>query len=188
MAEVNANVVKELREKTGAGVMDCKKALAESAGDLEKAVVWLRQKGIAAAAKRAGRVASEGCIGSYIHAGGKLGVLIEVNCETDFVAKTSEFQALVKELAMQVAASNPRCVRREDLAPEIIAQEREIYAAQSIDKPKAVIDKIVEGKLEKFYRDACLMEQGYIRDPARTISDMVTEYVAKVGEKDEIRF
>ena len=187
MAEVNANVVKELREKTGAGVMDCKKALAESAGDLEKAVVWLRQKGIAAAAKRAGRVASEGCIGSYIHAGGKLGVLIEVNCETDFVAKTSEFQALVKELAMQVAASNPRCVRREDLAPEIIAQEREIYAAQSIDKPKAVIDKIVEGKLEKFYRDACLMEQGYIRDPARTISDMVTEYVAKVGEKIEVR-
>ncbi len=187
MAEVNANVVKELREKTGAGVMDCKKALAESAGDLDKAIVWLRQKGIAAAAKRAGRVASEGCIGSYIHAGGKLGVLIEVNCETDFVAKTSEFQALVKELAMQVAASNPRCVRREDLPPEIIAQEREIYAAQSIDKPKAVIDKIVEGKLEKFYRDACLMEQGYIRDPARTIGDIVTDYQAKVGEKIEVR-
>jgi elongation factor Ts len=187
MAEVNANVVKELREKTGAGVMDCKKALAESAGDLDKAIVWLRQKGIAAAAKRAGRVASEGCIGSYIHAGGKLGVLIEVNCETDFVAKTSEFQALVKELAMQVAASNPRCVRREDLPPEIIAQEREIYAAQSIDKPKAVIDKIVEGKLEKFYRDACLMEQGYIRDPARTIGDIVTDYQVKVGEKIEVR-
>jgi len=187
MAEVNANVVKELREKTGAGVMDCKKALAESAGDLEKAIVWLRQKGIAAAAKRAGRVASEGCIGSYIHAGGKLGVLIEVNCETDFVAKTSEFQALVKELAMQIAASNPRCVRREDLPPEIIAQEREIYAAQSIDKPKAVIDKIVEGKLEKFYRDACLMEQGYIRDPARTIGDIVTDYHVKVGEKIEVR-
>jgi elongation factor Ts len=187
MAEVNANVVKELREKTGAGVMDCKKALAESAGDLEKAVVWLREKGIAAAAKRAGRVASEGCVGSYIHAGGKLGVLIEVNCETDFVAKTSEFQALVKELAMQVAASNPRCVRREDLPPEVIAQEREIYAAQSADKPKAVIDKIVEGKQEKFYRDVCLMEQGYIRDPARTINDIVTEYVARVGEKIEVR-
>ena len=187
MAEVNANVVKELREKTGAGVMDCKKALAESAGDLEKAIVWLRQKGIAAAAKRAGRVASEGCIGSYIHAGGKLGVLIEVNCETDFVAKTAEFQALVKELAMQVAASNPRCVSREDLAPEIIAQEREIYAAQSADKPRAVIDKIVEGKLEKFYRDTCLMEQGYIRDPARTIGDIVTDYHVKVGEKIEVR-
>jgi elongation factor Ts len=187
MAEVNANIVKELREKTGAGVMDCKKALAENAGDLEKAIVWLRQKGIAAAAKRAGRVASEGSIGSYIHAGGKLGVLIEVNCETDFVAKTPEFQSLVKELAMQVAAANPRCVAREQLAPEIIAQEREIYAAQSADKPAAVINKIVEGKLEKFYRDVCLMEQGYIRDPARTISEIVTEYSAKVGEKVEVR-
>ncbi len=187
MAEVNANVVKELREKTGAGVMDCKKALAESAGDLEKAITWLRQKGIAAMAKRAGRVASEGCIGSYIHAGGKLGVLIEVNCETDFVAKTPEFQALVKELAMQVAAANPRCVAREQLPAEIIAQEREIYAAQSADKPAAVINKIVEGKLEKFYRDVCLMEQGYIRDPARTVNEIVTEYAAKVGEKIEVR-
>jgi elongation factor Ts len=187
MAEVNANVVKELREKTGAGVMDCKKALAESEGDLERAVVWLRQKGIAAAAKRAGRVASEGCIGSYIHAGGKLGVMIEVNCETDFVAKTPEFQALVKELAMQVAAANPRCVSREQLPAEVIAQEREIYAAQSADKPQAVISKIVEGKLEKFYREVCLMEQGYIRDPARTISDVMTEYSAKVGEKMEVR-
>ncbi len=187
MAEVNANIVKELREKTGAGVMDCKKALAENAGDLDKAILWLRQKGIAAAAKRAGRVASEGSIGSYIHAGGKLGVLIEVNCETDFVAKTPEFQSLVKELAMQVAAANPRCVSREQLAPEIIAQEREIYAAQAADKPAAVINKIVEGKLEKFYRDVCLMEQGYIRDPARTISEIVTEYSAKVGEKIEVR-
>jgi len=187
MAEVNANVVRELREKTSAGVMDCKKALAESAGDLEKAIVWLRQKGIAAMAKRAGRVASEGRIGSYIHAGGKLGVLIEVNCETDFVAKTPEFQALVKELAMQVAAANPRCVSREQLAPELIGQEREIYAAQSADKPPAVINKIVEGKLEKFYRDVCLMEQGYIRDPARTVSEIVTDYSAKVKEKVEIR-
>jgi elongation factor Ts len=167
--------------------MDCKKARAESAGDLEQAIVWLRQKGIAAMAKRAGRVASEGCIGSYIHAGGKLGVLIEVNCETDFVAKTPEFQALVKELAMQVAAANPRCVSREQLAPEVIGQEREIYAAQSADKPAAVIDKIVEGKLEKFYRDVCLMEQGYIRDPARTVSEIVTDYATKVGEKVEIR-
>jgi elongation factor Ts len=187
MAEVNAYIVRELREKTGAGVMDCKKALAENAGDLEKAIVWLRQKGIAAAAKRAGRVASEGSIGSYIHAGGKLGVLIEVNCETDFVAKTPEFQSLVKELAMQVAAANPRCVSREQLAPEMIAQEREIYAAQSADKPAAVVNKIVEGKLEKFYRDVCLMEQGYIRDPARTINEIVTDYSAKVGEKIEVR-
>jgi len=167
--------------------MDCKKALAESAGDLEKALIWLRQKGIAAAAKRAGRVASEGCVGSYIHAGGKLGVLIEVNCETDFVAKTPEFQALVKELAMQVAAANPRCVRREELAADVIAQEREIYAAQSADKPSAVINKIVEGKLDKFYRDVCLMEQGYIRDPARTIADIITDYITKVGEKVEVR-
>jgi elongation factor Ts len=187
MAEVNANVVKELREKTGAGVMDCKKALAESSGDLEKAITYLRQKGLSALAKRAGRVASEGSIGAYIHAGGKLGVLIEVNCETDFVAKTPEFQALVKELAMQVAAANPRCVKREELAPEVIAQEREIYAAQSADKPAAVINKIVEGKLEKFYRDVCLMEQGYIRDPARTIGDIVNDYAATVKEKVEVR-
>ena len=187
MAEVNANVVKELREKTGAGVMDCKKALAESDGELEKAIVWLRQKGIAAVAKRSGRMASEGSIGAYIHAGGKLGVLVEVNCETDFVAKTPEFQSLVKELAMQVAAANPRCIRREELPAEITTQEREIYAAQSAGKPQAVIDKIVEGKLEKFYREVCLLEQGYIRDPARTINDIITEYAAKVGEKIEVR-
>ncbi len=187
MAEVNANIVKELREKTGAGVMDCKKALGESAGDLEKALLWLRQTGIASVAKRAGRVASEGSVGSYIHAGGKLGVLVEVNCETDFVAKTPEFQGLVKELAMQVAAANPRCVSREQLPPEVIAQEREIYAAQSADKPAPVVSKIVEGKLEKFYRDVCLMEQGYIRDPARTINEIVTDYSAKVGEKIEVR-
>src|SRR5579871_3297483 len=140
--EINANIVRELREKTGAGVMDCKKALAEASGDLDKAIVWLRERGIAQAAKRSGKLASEGSIGSYIHAGGKLGVLVEVNCETDFVAKTPEFQALVKEIAMQVAAANPRCVAREQLPAEIIAQEREIYAAQSADKPAAVINKI----------------------------------------------
>ncbi len=167
MSDVNANIVKELREKTGAGVMDCKKALGEAKGDLEKAIVWLREKGIAQAAKRAGRVASEGSIGAYIHAGGKLGVLVEVNCESDFVAKTPEFQALVKEIAMQIAAANPRCVRREELSPEIIEQERQIYASQAAGKPEPVINKIVEGKLEKFYRDVCLIEQGYVRDPAR---------------------
>ena len=134
MSDVNANIVRELREKTGAGVMDCKKALGEANGDLEKAVIWLREKGIAQAAKRAGRVASEGSIGAYIHAGGKLGVLVEINCESDFVAKTPEFQTLVKELAMQVAAANPRCVRREELPPEIIEQERQIYASQSAGK------------------------------------------------------
>ena len=145
MSDVNANIVKELREKTGAGVMDCKKALGEAKGDLEKAIVWLREKGIAQAAKRAGRVASEGSIGAYIHAGGKLGVLVEVNCESDFVAKTPEFQALVKEIAMQIAAANPRCVRREELSPEIIEQERQIYASQAAGKPEPVINKIVEG-------------------------------------------
>jgi len=187
MAEIEANLVKELRDKTGAGVMDCKKALAESAGNLEKAVVWLREKGIAQAAKRAGRVASEGSVGSYIHAGGKLGVLVEVNCETDFFAKTADFQGLVKEIAMQIAAANPRCIKREELAPEVIQQERQIYASQSAGKPEAVVNKIVEGKLEKFYREVCLLEQAYVRDPNRTIADLLGEYSGKSGEKVEIR-
>jgi elongation factor Ts len=185
--DVNANLVRDLRDKTGAGIMDCKKALAESQGDLEKATVWLREKGIAQAAKRAGRMASEGSIGSYIHAGGKLGVLVEVNCESDFVAKTPEFQTLVKEIGMHIAAANPRCVRREELDPAIIEQERQIYASQSVGKPEQVINKIVEGKLEKFYKDAVLNEQAWVRDPNRTISDLVGEYVGKLGEKIEIR-
>ena len=187
MAEFDAKLVKALRDKTGAGVMDCKKALAETGGDLEKAVVWLREKGIAQAAKRSGRVASEGTVGTYVHAGGKLGVLVEVNCESDFVAKTPEFQTLVKEIAMQIAAANPRCLRREDLPPEVINQERQIYASQSAGKPEPIVNKIVEGKLEKFYREVCLIEQSYVRDPNRTISDLVGEYVGKLGEKIEIR-
>lgn len=187
MADVNANLVKDLRDKTGAGVMDCKKALAESGGDLNKAAVWLRDKGIAQAAKRAERVASEGSIGSYVHAGGKLGVLLEVNCESDFVAKTPEFQGLVKEIAMQIAATNPRCVRREELPAAVIEQERQIYASQAQGKPEAVLKKIVDGKLEKFYREVCLLEQGYMRDAARTISEIVAEYSATVGEKIEVR-
>ncbi len=187
MAELDAKLVKELRDKTGAGVMDCKKALGEAAGNLEKAVVWLREKGIAQAAKRSGRVASEGSVGAYIHAGGKLGVLVEVNCESDFVAKTPEFQTLVKEVAMQIAATNPRCIRREELAPEVIHQERQIYASQSEGKPPQIVNKIVEGKLEKFYREVCLAEQSYVRDPNRTVSDLVGEYVGKLGEKIEIR-
>jgi elongation factor Ts len=185
--DINANIVRELREKTGAGVMDCKKALAEASGDLEKAVVWLRERGIAQAAKRSGKLASEGSVGSYIHAGGKLGVLVEINCETDFVAKTPEFQALVKEIAMQIAAANPRCVSREDVPAAVIEQERQIYASQSADKPAAVIQKIVDGKLEKFYRDICLNEQAWVRDPNRTVTDLLGEYVAKLGEKIEIR-
>ena len=187
MPEVNALTVKDLREKTGAGVMDCKKALAEANGDLEKAVLWLRDRGIAQAAKRVGRVASEGSVGAYIHAGGKLGVLVEVNCESDFVAKTSEFQTLVKEIAMQIAATSPRAVRREEIPPGVVEREREIYAAQSTGKPQAVIDKIVDGKLAKFYRDACLLEQAWVRDPNRTILDLVNEAAAKMGEKLEIR-
>jgi elongation factor Ts len=185
--DVNANLVRELRDKTGAGVMDCKKALAESKGDLEQAARWLREKGIAQAAKRAGRVASEGSVGAYIHAGGKLGVLVEINCESDFVAKTPEFQTLVKEIAMQIAAQNARCVRREQLAREIIEQERQIYASQSADKPEQVIAKIVEGKLEKFYRDVVLEEQAWVRDPNRTIRELLGEYTGKLGEKIEIR-
>jgi len=185
--DVNANSVRELRDKTGAGVMDCKKALAESKGDLEKAAVWLREKGIAAAAKRAGRVASEGSVGAYIHAGGKLGVLVEVNCESDFVAKTPEFQSLVKDIAMQIAAQNPRCVRREELDAAVIEQERQIYASQSAGKPEQVVGKIVAGKLEKFYKDVVLNEQSWVRDPNRTISDLVGEFVGKLGEKIEIR-
>jgi len=187
--DVNANLVKELREKTGAGVMDCKTALAEAKGDLEHAIVWLREKGISQAAKRAGRVASEGTVGSYIHAGGKLGVLVEVNCESDFVAKTPEFQALVKEIAMQIAAANPRTVRREELAEEVVAQERQIYASQAAGsgKPPAVVSKIVDGKLEKFFADACLYEQAWVRDPNRLIKDVIGEYVGKLGEKIEVR-
>jgi elongation factor Ts len=187
--DVNANVVKELREKTGAGVMDCKKALAESRGDLEKAVVWLRDKGVAAVAKRAGRVASEGSVGSYIHAGGKLGVLVEINCETDFAAKGEKFQSLVKEIAMQIAAANPRYVSRQDLPQEVVDQERQIFASQAAGtgKPEQVIAKIVEGKLEKFYKEACLLEQSWVRDPNRTVQDLLGEYVGVIGEKIEIR-
>jgi elongation factor Ts len=185
--EVNATLVRELRDKTGAGVMDCKKALAEASGDLDKAVVWLREKGIAQAAKRSGRVASEGSVGSYIHAGGKLGVLVEVNCESDFVAKTAEFQDLVKQIAMHIAAANPRCVRREELPPEVIQQERQIYAAQAVGKPEAVVAKIVEGKLEKFYKETCLLEQSWVRDPNLTIGELIGAAVGKMGEKIDVR-
>ncbi len=185
--EVNANLVKELREKTGAGVMDCKRALAEAAGDFEKAVVWLREKGVAAAAGRAGRVASEGTVGSYIHAGGKLGVLIEVNCETDFCAKSEAFQGLVKNLAMQVAAANPRCVKREEVPSAVIEQERQIYASQAEGKPAAVIGKIVDGKIEKFFKEACLLEQAYVRDPNKTINDLLVEAALQMREKIEVR-
>jgi elongation factor Ts len=185
--EITPKLIQELREKTGAGIMDCKRALAETDGDLEKAIIWLREKGIAAAAGRAGRVASEGAVGSYIHAGGKIGVLIEVNCETDFCAKSEAFQALVKELALQIAALNPRVVRREDLSPAVIEQERQIYASQAEGKPAAVVAKIVDGKIEKFYKEACLLEQAYARDPNKTVNDLIGEAALQMREKIDVR-
>jgi elongation factor Ts len=189
LVEVSANMVKELREKTGAGMMDCKKALAETDGDFQKALDYLRQKGLATAAKRAGRIASEGRIGSYIHAGGKIGVMVEVNCETDFVAKTDDFLAFAKDMAMQIAASNPSYVRREEVTPEVLEREKEIYRAQARDakKPEKVMEKIVEGKLEKFYSDVCLMEQAFVKDPDVTVQDLLNGLIGKLGEKIEIR-
>ena len=176
--------VKELREKTGAGMMDCKGALDESGGDLEKAVEILRKKGLAQAAKRAGRVAKDGVIGHYIHMGGKVGVLVEVNCETDFVARTPDFQTLAKEIAMHIAAASPLVVRREDVPAELVEKEREIYRAQfaASGKPANVIDKIVEGKLDSYYAQVCLMEQPSVRDPNVTIKQMVAVATAKTGE------
>ncbi len=187
--EVSASMVKDLREKTGAGMMDCKKALSETGGDFQKAVDYLRQKGLATAAKRAGRIASEGRIGSYIHAGGKIGVMVEVNCETDFVAKTDDFQVFSKDVAMHIAASNPSYVRREEVPPEVLEREKEIYRAQARDakKPDKIIDKIVDGKLEKFYGEVCLLEQPFVKDPDITIQDLLNGFIGKVGEKVEIR-
>jgi elongation factor Ts len=187
--EVSANMVKELREKTGAGMMDCKKALAETGGDFQKALDYLRQKGLATAAKRAGRVASEGRVGSYIHAGGKIGVMVEVNCETDFVAKTDDFQAFAKDVAMHIAASNPSYLRREEVTADVLEREKEIYRAQARDakKPEKVMEKIVEGKLEKFYSEACLLEQAFVKDPDITIQDLLNGLIGKLGEKIEIR-
>jgi len=189
MSEVNAAQVRELREKTGAGFMDCKRALAENGGDLDKAVVYLREKGLAAAAKRSARTASEGSVSSYIHAGGKIGVLIEVNCETDFVARTQEFQNLVKDLAMQVAAANPRYVRTEEVSQEVLDAERSIYRVQASEskKPAPVIEKIVDGKVEKFLADVCLLQQPFIKDPQRTVGQLLTDAIAQLGENIVVR-
>ena len=181
--------VKELRDRTGAGIVDCKNALKDSGGDVEKAITLLREKGLAAAAKRAGREAAEGLIGSYIHGAGNLGVLIEVNCETDFVARTEQFQQLVKDLAMQVAASNPRYVRREEVPAEEIEQERSIYRTQVQEsgKPEHVIEKIIDGKLEKYFGENCLLEQTFIRDTGKTVEQLVQEMVARTGENIIVR-
>lgn len=187
--EVSASIVKELREKTGAGFMDCKKALAESGGDLERAVDYLRQKGIAAAAKKAGRVAADGAVGAYVHPGGKIGVLLEINCETDFVARNAEFQVLLKDVAMQIAAANPRFVRREDVSPAEFDRERAIYRQQALEsgKPEKIVDKIVEGKMERFYSEVCLLEQAFIKDPERKVADILNDAVARLGENIQVR-
>ena len=187
--EVSANAVKELREKTGAGMMDCKKALAETGGDVQKAIDHLRQKGLAAAAKKADRVATDGAVGAYVHPGGKIGVLVEINCETDFVARTAEFQSLLKDLAMQVAAANPRYLRREEVPAAELDKEKAIYRQQALEtgKPEKVVDKIVEGKIERFYSEACLLEQAFIKDPDKKVTDIVNESIGRLGENIQIR-
>jgi elongation factor Ts len=188
MTTISSEMVRDLRGKTGAGMLDCKNALSESKGDFQKAVILLRQKGLASAAKKVGRTASEGIIGSYIHMG-KIGVMVEMNCETDFVARTDDFKQLVKDIAMHIAAANPLYLSREDVPQNIMEQEREIYRAQIADKPQHVIEKIVEGKLEKFYSDNCLLEQIFIKDPGQKqkIKDLIAENVARLGENIVIR-
>jgi elongation factor Ts len=182
--EITAKLVKELRDKTGAGMMDCKNALAETKGDLEKATKVLREKGIAKAASKAGRTAKEGAVVSYIHPGDKLGVLIEINCETDFVARTDDFKKLAKNIALQVAAANPQVVRREDLDEKTLEEERNIYRTQALNegKPEHIVDKIIQGRIEKYYQEVCLLDQAYIRDQDKTISDVLNETISKLGE------
>jgi len=187
--EIAPKLVMELREKTGAGMMDCKRALQESGGDIQKAITILREKGLSQAAKRAGKEAKEGCVFSYIHPGARIGVILELNCETDFVARTADFQTLGKDITMQIAAASPLVVRREDLAAEVIEREKEIYAKQAAasGKPAKVIDKIVEGKLEKFYHEACLVDQPYIKNDEETVGQILTAAMAKLGENMVIR-
>ena len=189
MAEISATMVKQLREKTGAGIMDCKEALASCDGDIDNAVDFLRKKGLATAQKRAGRAMMEGTIQPYIHMGGKLGVLVEVNCETDFVAKTDDFKELAKNIAMHIAASNPVSVSPEDVPTEIINKEKEIYRDQALQmgKPEKMIDKIVEGKLTKFFKESCLLNQAYVRNPDITVTDLLNESIAKIGENITIK-
>lgn len=189
MAEITAAMVKTLREKSGAGMMDCKEALKACEGDLEQASDYLRKKGLATAAKRAGRALSEGIVQSYIHMGGKLGVLVEINCETDFVAKNTDFQEFAKNIAMHIAATNPVGIREEDVPEETVSREREIYKAQVLEqgKPANIADKIVEGKLAKFFKESCLMNQPYVRNPELTIADLLNELIAKIGENITIK-
>ena len=187
--QVTTDLVKELRERTGAPMMDCKRALVESEGDIEKAIELLRKQGMATAAKKAGRHAGEGVVGSYIHAGGKIGALVEINCETDFVARTDDFQALVKDVAMHVAAADPRFVHRDEVTEEVLAQEREIYREQALasGKPENIVDRIVDGKMEKYYAENVLLEQPFIKNPDVTVEQMVAEKIGKLGENIQVR-
>ena len=187
--EITAGLVKELREKTGAGMMDCKKALAETSGDFEKAIDYLRKKGIASASKKAGRATKEGSVSSYIHGEGRVGVLLEVNCETDFVARTEQFKAFVRDVSMHVAAANPQYVRSEEVPAEVLAKEKEIAIAQmqASGKPAAVLEKIAEGKVKKFFEDTCLLQQPFVKDPNKTIEQLLKETIATLGENISVR-
>jgi len=189
MTTINATMVKQLREKSGAGMMDCKQALVECDADIDKAIDFLRKKGLATAQKRAGRAMTEGTIQSYIHMGGKLGVLVEVNCETDFVAKNEDFVQFAKNIAMHIAATNPLGVRAEDVPDEVVQRERDIYQAQALEtgKPENVITKIVDGKINKFFKENCLLNQAYVRDPELSVEDVLNELIAKIGENITIR-
>jgi elongation factor Ts len=186
---ITAQQVKELRETTCAGMMDCKKALVETDGNMEKAIDYLREKGLAAAAKKSGRIAAEGIVESYIHAGGKIGVMIEVNCETDFVAKTPEFHSFVRDLAMQIAAANPQYLSRDEVPTSILDHEREVLRAQALNegKPAKIIDKMVEGRVNKFYSESCLLEQAFIKDPDQSVTDVVNAQISKIGENILVR-
>jgi elongation factor Ts len=189
VANISAQLVKELRERSGAGMMDCKKALVETNGDMEAALKYLKEKGLSQAAKKAGRIAAEGLVDAYIHMGGRIGVLVEVNCETDFVAKTAEFQEFVKDIAMHIAASNPEYVSREDVPEDVIAREKEIFKAAALNegKPEHIVDKIVDGRIEKFLSEICLLEQPFVKDPDLTVQQVLTEKIAKIGENISIR-
>ncbi|ADY56556.1 translation elongation factor Ts (EF-Ts) [Syntrophobotulus glycolicus DSM 8271] len=189
MAEISAAAVKELRERTGAGMMDCKKALTQCEGNMDKAIDFLREKGLAAAAKKEGRIAAEGLVEGYIHGGGRIGVLVEVNCETDFVARGDEFKLFVKDIAMQIAAAKPLYLSKEDVPADEVEHEKEILRAQALNegKPEKIVDKMVEGRVEKFYKEVCLLEQSFIKEPDKTIKDLVLEKVSKIGEKIVIR-
>jgi len=182
-------MVKELRQTTGAGMMDCKKALVKTEGKMDEAIDYLRENGLAAAAKKAGRIASEGVVEAYIHAGGRVGVMVELNCETDFVAKTDKFKSLARDIAMQIAATNPSCVRREEIAPEVLEHERDILRAQALNegKPANIIEKMITGRVEKYYKEACLMEQTFIKNPDQTITQLINETISRIGENVSIR-